>query len=84
VEAADDNARRNSPRPAPRLLREGGGAIAHQALYALASARVSLRLSELRAALDRHEGDPANWARFEVLDRVEGVLGELVEGVEKP
>lgn len=71
------------PRPAQRLL-QGAAAIAPQALYAFARARVDLRLNELRAALDMHEGDPANWTRFEVLDRVEGALGELVEEVEKP
>lgn len=70
--------------PSPRSLQEGGAKIDVQAIYAFASARVNLRLNELRAALDRHKADPANWARFEILDRIEGALGELVEEVEKP
>jgi len=69
------------PGPAPRSLQERGAQIDVQAIYAFASARVNLRLNELRAALDRHEADPANWARFEILDRVEGALGALVEEV---
>lgn len=72
------------PGPAPRSLQEGGAQIDVQAIYAFASARVNLRLNELRAALERHEADPANWVQFGLLDRVEGALGELVEEVEKP
>jgi hypothetical protein len=48
-----------------------------QTRYALASARVELRLAELREALDRHEADGANWERTEVLERVERGLAEL-------
>jgi hypothetical protein len=65
-----------------RSVQEGGASVDVQATYAFASARVNLRLNELRAALERHEADPANWARFEILDRIEGTLGELVEEVE--
>lgn len=69
--------------PSPRSLQEGGAPVDVQAIYAFANARVNLRLNELRAALERHEADPANWARFEILDRIEGALGRLVEEVEK-
>ena len=55
-----------------------------QGAYAVARARVELRLAELREALDRHEADRANWARSEVLARVEQGLGKLVEEIEKP
>ena len=70
--------------PSPRSLQEGGAPVDVQAIYAFASARVNLRLNELRAALERHEADPANWVQFGLLDRVEGALGQLVEEVEKP
>ena len=52
-----------------------------QAAYALASARVELRLAELRAALDRHEADRANWTRTESLERVELGLAALAKEV---
>ena len=55
-----------------------------QAAYAIARARIELRLAELREALDRHEADRANWARADVLERVERGLAELVEEIEKP
>ncbi|HZV90737.1 MAG TPA: hypothetical protein VFF34_01885 [Candidatus Nitrosocosmicus sp.] len=55
-----------------------------QTAYAIARARIELRLAELREALDRHEADRANWARSEVLDRVEQGLAKLVEEIEKP
>jgi len=50
-----------------------------QARYALARARVELRLAELRESLDRHEADRANWARAEALERVERGLAELAK-----
>jgi len=55
-----------------------------QARYALARARIELRLAELRAALERHEADRENWERAEALERVEQGLGVLVEEVAKP
>ena len=52
-----------------------------QAAYALVSARIELRLAELREALDRHEA-ARRWSEHEALERVERGLAELVEEVE--
>ncbi len=52
-----------------------------QACYALARARVELRVAELREALDRHEADQANWVRYEELERVAAGLTELTKEV---
>ena len=52
-----------------------------QASYALARARVELRLAELRDALDRHEA-ARRWDEHEALERVERWLAELVREVE--
>ena len=49
-----------------------------QAAYAIASARVELRLAELREALDRHELS-RRWDEHEALGRVERGLAALVE-----
>jgi len=51
---------------------------ASQAAYAVARARVEVRLQELRAALDAHEAKRANWARVGDLNAVEGQLAEAV------
>jgi hypothetical protein len=55
-----------------------------QARYALARARVELRLAELREALERHEADRGNWERAEALERVEQGLAELTGLVGEP
>ena len=52
-----------------------------QARYALARARVELRLAELREALEKHEADRANWVHAEALERVEHGLAELAKQV---
>ena len=52
-----------------------------QAAYALASARIEVRLAELRAALDRHEA-ARRWDEHEVLERVERGLAEMVKEIE--
>jgi hypothetical protein len=52
-----------------------------QAAYAIARARIELRLAELKAALDRHEA-ARRWNDHEVLERVEQGLAELAKEVE--
>lgn len=52
-----------------------------RAAYALARARIEVRLAELREALDRHEAGQ-RWDRTEVLDRIERGLARLVEEVQ--
>ena len=52
-----------------------------QAAYALARARVDLRLEELRQALDRHE-QSGRWDEHAFMERVEAGLAEL--GAEVP
>lgn len=47
-----------------------------QAAYAVARARVEIRLQELRVALDAHEANRANWKRVGDLGAVEEQLGE--------
>ena len=51
-----------------------------QAAYAIACARVELRMEELRQALDRHE-ESGRWEQHEVLERVERGLAELTQEV---
>ena len=53
-----------------------------QAQYAVASARLELRLAELREVLRRREADRASWQGWEVLERVERALAALVAEVE--
>jgi len=50
-----------------------------QATYAVVSARIELRLAELREALGRHEADRANWTKADLLERVERGLAVLVK-----
>lgn len=50
-----------------------------QAAYAVARARVEVRLQDLRAALDAHEANRANWTRVGDLEAVEARLAEIVE-----
>ena len=52
-----------------------------QASYALVRARIELRLAELRAALELHEADRANWAHHEALEAVDAGLATLVKDV---
>ena len=54
-----------------------------QATYALVSARIEVRLAELRDALDRHEAS-RRWDEHEALERVERGLAELVREIEGP
>jgi len=52
-----------------------------KATYALVSARIEVRLAELREALDRHEV-ARRWDEHEALERVERGLAELVKEFE--
>ncbi len=59
----------------------GGGGVQvtdEQATYALVSARIELRLAELREALARHEA-AWRWGEHDALERIERGLAELVE-----
>ncbi len=49
-----------------------------QASYALVSARIELRLAELREALEKHEA-ARRWDEHAALERVEQGLAALVE-----
>jgi len=55
-----------------------------QAAYAVASARLELRLGELRDALARREAERADWTQWELLERFERVVAALVEEVRRP
>ena len=48
-----------------------------QAAYAVVSARIEVRLAELREALERHEA-ARRWDEHAALERVERGLAELV------
>src|SRR6185503_17927113 len=50
-----------------------------QARYALFRALIDIRISELVAALERHERDRANWRRSDLLAAIEEELGKAVE-----
>ncbi len=62
----------------------GGGGIQvndAQASYAVVSARIELRLAELREALEKHEA-ARRWDEHADLERVERGLAELAKEVE--